>query len=152
SRPQWPPSPARTACSLRRGIDLREVLRRALQRRDGKRAGCRDSTLRAEPRTMADMPTTMRRSLVAAVFAAAMLAPACAHADDQVALDACIGSWGAHAPFKKGTPAASTVAPGVKVFGIGSEAAKDEPTAKPSLVLVRPAVSVMGKSTVRLTN
>jgi hypothetical protein len=38
------------------------------------------------------------------------------------------------------------------VFGIGSDNATDEPTAKPSLVLVRPAVNVMGKSTMKLNN
>lgn len=68
------------------------------------------------------------------------------------ALDACITAWGSASPFEKGTPATKVVATGVKVFGIGSEGATDEPTATPSLVLVRPAVNVMGKSTIQLKN
>jgi hypothetical protein len=41
----------------------------------------------------------------------------------------------------------------VKVFGIGkSQSGGDPPTAKPSLILVRPAVNVAGKSTIRLAN
>lgn len=74
-------------------------------------------------------------------------------AADQEALDGCIASWGKASPFKKGTPANSTVATGVKVFGIGkSQTGGDTVTDKPSLVLVRPAVNVMGKSTIRLAN
>ena len=74
-------------------------------------------------------------------------------ADEQAALDACIGSWGKKSPFRKGTKADSVIATGVKVFGIGSaQSGNDEPTAKPALILVRPAVNVMGKSTIRLAN
>jgi hypothetical protein len=74
-------------------------------------------------------------------------------ADDQKALDGCIASWGKDSPFKKGTPPGSTVATGVKVFGVGSaQSGDDKVTDKPSLVLVRPAVNVMGKSTIRLAN
>jgi hypothetical protein len=94
----------------------------------------------------------MTRHLLAATLAASLLAPLAASADDQPALDACIATWGKTSPFKKGTPAASTVATGVKVFGIGSSGTSDEATSKPSLVLVRPAVNVMGKSTLKLVN
>lgn len=94
----------------------------------------------------------MKRHLIAALIAAASLAPGAALADDQPTLDACIASWGSASPFKKGAPATKVIATGVKVFGIGSEGATDEPTAKPSLVLVRPAVNVMGKSTIQLKN
>ena len=94
----------------------------------------------------------MKLRLLAALLATSTLLPAVARADDQPALDACIASWGSASPFKKGTPAAKVVATGVKVFGIGSEGATDEPTSKPSLVLVRPAVNVMGKSTIDLRN
>jgi hypothetical protein len=74
-------------------------------------------------------------------------------AGDQEALDGCIASWGKASPFKKGTPAGATVATGVKVFGVGkSQSGDDTVTDKPSLVLVRPAVNVMGKSTIRLAN
>lgn len=95
---------------------------------------------------------TTRHRLFALGLAFATLAPLPARADDQPALDACIASWGTSAPFKKGTPATKTIATGVKVFGIGSDNPTDEPTAKPSLVLVRPAVNVMGKSTMKLMN
>lgn len=94
----------------------------------------------------------MKVHLTAALLAAAMLSPLAARADDQPALDACIASWGKASPFKKGTAAHQVVATGVKVFGVGSNGPTDEPTAKPSLVLVRPAVNVMGKSTIKLAN
>jgi hypothetical protein len=94
----------------------------------------------------------MKTHLIAAMVAAAALAPAWALADDQMTLDACIGSWGSASPFKKGTPATKVIATGVKVFGLGSDGGTDSPTAKPSLVLVRPAVNVMGKSTIQLKN
>jgi hypothetical protein len=74
-------------------------------------------------------------------------------AQDQTTLDACIASWGKQSPFKKGTPADSTIATGVKVFGIGSsQSGGDPPTATPSLILVRPAVNVAGSTTIRLAN
>jgi hypothetical protein len=76
-----------------------------------------------------------------------------AFAADQAALDGCISSWGKNSPFKKGTPATSTIAPSVKVFGIGGSGRMDDhPTDKPALVLVRPAVNVMGRSRIRLEN
>jgi hypothetical protein len=88
-------------------------------------------------------------------FAAFLLAflSTTALASDQAALDACIASWGKDSPFRKGTPASSTIATGVKVFGIGSaQSGNDAPTDKPVLVMIRPAVNVMGKSTIRLAN
>ena len=91
----------------------------------------------------------MKRLLFAAVIA---LLASPALANDQVTLDACINSWGKKSPFKKGTPADKVVAPGVKVFGVGGGGATDEPTDRPALVLVRPAVNVMGRSTIRLNN
>jgi hypothetical protein len=74
-------------------------------------------------------------------------------AEDQAALDGCIASWGKASPFKKGTPATSVIAPSVKVFGMGgSGQTNDQPTEKPALIMVRPAVNVMGKSRIRLEN
>lgn len=74
-------------------------------------------------------------------------------ANDQRALDGCIAAWGKKSPFRKGTPADSVIGTGVKVFGIGAgQSGNDSPTAKPALILVRPAVNVMGKSTIRLNN
>ena len=79
--------------------------------------------------------------------------PVSAFANDQAVLDACIASWGKSAPFKKGKPADSVIATGVKVFGIGhAQSGGDAATDKPVLVYVRPAVNVMGKSTIRLSN
>lgn len=93
----------------------------------------------------------MKRFVIAAACAFCVAAPA--FASDQPTLDACIAQWGKRSPFKKGTPAAAVVAPGVKVFGVGGGGgALDAPTDKPSLVLVRPAVNVMGRSTIRLSN
>lgn len=91
------------------------------------------------------------RYLYAAV--AMMLFSGASLASDQQALDGCIASWGTSSPFKKGTPAASTLAAGVKVFGIGnSQTGGNALTDKPALILVRPAVNVMGKTTIRLDN
>jgi hypothetical protein len=94
----------------------------------------------------------MKIHLIAAMIAVSAVAPVSALADDQPTLDACIGSWGSTSPFKKGTPATKVMATGVKVFGIGSEGGTDAPTAEPSLVLVRPAVNVLGKTTIELRN
>lgn len=93
----------------------------------------------------------MIRSLVITAALASIAGPALAN--DQAALDGCIASWGKQSPFRKGTPADSTIATGVKVFGIGSaQSGSDAPTTKPALVMVRPAVNVAGRSTIRLNN
>lgn len=92
----------------------------------------------------------LRRACLGVALA---LAAQAAMADDQAALDNCIASWGADSPFRKGTPAHSVLSTGVKVFGLGQGTAGHDPeTQKPSLVLVRPAVNVMGKNTIRLAN
>ena len=87
-------------------------------------------------------------------FACALLvASTGALAQDQAALDGCINSWGSRSPFKKGTKANAVIGTGVKVFGLGSsQSGNDVPTEKPALILVRPAVNVMGKSTIKLSN
>ncbi len=91
----------------------------------------------------------MKRLLIAI----AAVTSATAMANDQAVLDRCIADWGAASPFKKGTPAQKTVSPGVKVFGIGKSNSGDHTvTTKPQLVLVRPPVNVMGKTTIRLEN
>ena len=88
--------------------------------------------------------------LLAPLFA--FSAPA-VDANDQKVLDACIADWGAASPFKKGAAVSKVVAPGTKVFGIGKNNNGDETvTASPALILVRPAVNVMGKTTIRLAN
>ena len=94
----------------------------------------------------------MKKTLsAAAVLLALVSTPALA--DDQAALDACISSWGKKSPFKKGKTADGVIATGVKVFGIGAgQSGKDEPTSAPQLYLVRPAVNVAGKTTIKLSN
>jgi len=93
----------------------------------------------------------MKRSLPYAFLFASLAFPALA--SDQQALDQCIASWGARSPFRKGTPATSVLSTGVKVFGIGQGSQGSDPeTAQPALVLVRPAVNVAGRSTIRLAN
>jgi hypothetical protein len=76
-----------------------------------------------------------------------------AAATDQVVVDRCIADWGSASPFKKGTEPSRVIAPGVKVFGIGkNNNGDDKVTDKAALILVRPAVNVLGKSTIRLAN
>ena len=95
----------------------------------------------------------MTKKLAVVALAAFSVLSGTAYANDQRVLDACIASWGAKSPFKKGTPATSVIAPGVKVFGVGGGGAiHDSPTDKAALVLVRPAVNVAGKTTIRLAN
>ena len=87
------------------------------------------------------------------LLVALMLMAIESYADDQMAIDGCIASWGSTSPFKKGKRADAVIGTGVKVFGIGSgQSGNDAPTDKPALILVRPAVNVMGKSTIRLNN
>ena len=88
-------------------------------------------------------------------FAALALAaiPTIGFANDQVYIDQCIASWGKSSPFKMGTSANSVLSTGVKVFGVGhSNSGIDPVTRRPTLILVHPAVNVMGKSTIRLSN
>jgi hypothetical protein len=93
------------------------------------------------------------RSALALAAVCFIAIPAFAANEDQRALDACIQSWGKDSPFKKGSAATSVIAPSVKVFGVGGgSGVYDSATDKPALVLVRPAVNVMGKSTIKLGN
>lgn len=95
----------------------------------------------------------MKTVVIAALAASALVSTTALAATDQAVLDACIASWGAKSPFKKGTPANKVIATGVKVFGIGGgSGVHDQATDKPALILVRPAVNVAGKSTIRLAN
>ena len=93
----------------------------------------------------------MKRYLLCAVVL--MLAPIAGWANEQAALDQCIAAWGSKSPFGKGTKPELVMGTGVKVFGLGSsQTGNDAPTSKPSLILVRSAVNVAGKSTLRLSN
>ena len=93
----------------------------------------------------------MTRSLLLAALLAGAAAPA--FASDQQAIDSCIAEWGKSSPFKKGTTTFTTIGTGVKVFGIGKgQSGNDAPTDKPHLYVVRPAVNVAGKTTIKLAN
>lgn len=96
----------------------------------------------------------MKRQILAVLLASfATAAAAASTAEDQPAIDACLQSWGKASPFKKGQKADTVIGTGVKVFGLGAgQSGHDNPTEKPELILVRPAVNVMGKSTIRLAN
>lgn len=91
----------------------------------------------------------MKRSLLAAC----VLLSLCTASHADAVLDSCIATWGKASPFKKGAQPDSVIATGVKVFGIGQgQSGDDAPTARPALVLVRPAVNVMGRTVIRLVN
>lgn len=66
------------------------------------------------------------------------------------AISKCLASWGSH-PFGK-NPKYKTLATSVKVFGIGGSTKDAEKTESPALVLVNPAVNVMGRTTYELLN
>lgn len=92
----------------------------------------------------------MKNLFVAIVFsfAASML-----HAEsDEEAIYNCLKAWGKH-PFSEDKRIADKVlSPSVKVLGIGGRNIEDTETAKPSLVLIKPSVNVLSKTTFRLTN
>lgn len=93
----------------------------------------------------------MRRLLLGL---AVLCVPVASYADeDQQAIDQCIAAWGKESPFRAGTRPDGVIATNVKVFGIGGSGSSNDPvTDRPRLVLVRPAVNVMGKSVIRLAN
>jgi len=93
----------------------------------------------------------MNRSALACAILMSLAGPVLA--EDQEALDRCIATWGKAAPFKKGKAADNVISTGVRVFGAGSsQPMNDMPTDQPALILVRPAVNVMGRTTIRLSN
>lgn len=78
--------------------------------------------------------------------------PVVSESSHQDSLNSCIQAW-KNSPFKKGHEADKTIAPGVKVFGIGKSGVDDlESTSTPKLILVKPAVNVLGKTKLRLMN
>ena len=94
----------------------------------------------------------VRRSLTIPA-ALMLLLPVTGLASDQAMVDQCIAAWGSKSPFRKGTTPNLVIGTGVKVFGLGSsQTGNDAPTDRPNLVLVRSAVNVAGKSTIKLSN
>lgn len=95
----------------------------------------------------------MNRTLLLCCLALVSTSTFAAEKEDRPALDACIKSWGKDSPFRAGAEPTSIIATNVKVFGVGGSGnVSDKATDKPALVLVRPAVNVMGKSRIRLEN
>ena len=70
---------------------------------------------------------------------------------DLDSLKKCLKSWGTH-PFKTDDLKYRTIAPKVKVFGIGGDSNDDRETAGPDLVLIKPSVNVFTKGTMNLMN
>ena len=92
----------------------------------------------------------MKNLFVAAAF---LLSSSLLRAEsDAEAIYNCMKAWGKH-PFPEDKRVADKVlSPSVKVLGIGGRNIEDTQTAKPSLVLIKPSVNVLSKSTFRLAN
>jgi len=69
---------------------------------------------------------------------------------DDSAIAKCLKAWGPH-PFGE-NPKFKTLSTSVKVFGIGSNPKDDEKTSSPSLILINPAVNIMGGTVYELLN
>jgi hypothetical protein len=65
---------------------------------------------------------------------------------DKDALNGCLKNWGQH-PFVEGNLDHRTIAPSVRVFGIGVSVQDDRETEHPELVLIKPSVSVFSEVT-----
>lgn len=63
----------------------------------------------------------------------------------------CVSAWH-NSPFGAKSSPHQILKPGVKVFGVGGSVEDLAATAKPQLVLVKPGVNVLGKTTYRLMN
>lgn len=94
-----------------------------------------------------------RVALFAALYCAFAFSANYAYAEDDSndsAVSKCLAAWGEH-PFGK-NPKFKTLSTSVRVFGIGSEPVDDAVTEKPALILINPAVNVMGGTTYELLN
>jgi len=85
------------------------------------------------------------------IFALVLLFPTLASATDADEIKACLEHWQDH-PFKGEHPKFRTLISRVKVMGIGDEVGDTAKTDKPELVLVKPNVTVMSKSVLKLLN
>lgn len=74
-----------------------------------------------------------------------------AFATDLEEVQTCLANWKDH-PFKTEKPEFRVISAKVRVMGIGDELADLKETSKPELVLIKPNVTVMSKSTLRLMN
>lgn len=87
--------------------------------------------------------------LFAVLFA--LLFSLTAFASDEDDIQRCLKNWGKH-PFAKEHPDFRIITGKVRVMGIGSNVEDTNPTDKPELVLIKPTVSVMSKTSLDLMN
>jgi hypothetical protein len=73
-----------------------------------------------------------------------------AETSDSKAIQGCLEHWGKH-PFGK-DPKFRVISGKVKVLGIGGDVTDETTTKEPELVLVKPNVAVLSKSTLALMN
>ncbi len=85
----------------------------------------------------------------AIVFFSFLFISMISHADKEDIND-CLKGWGKH-PFGE-KPQYRTLNTSVKILGIGKKIADNTQTKKPALVLVKPSVNVLSKSTMKLLN
>lgn len=69
------------------------------------------------------------------------------HASDAEEIRQCLNHWGEH-PFKGENPKFRTIGARVKVMGIGGEMMDNTKTTTPELILLKPSVTVLGKSVI----
>ena len=91
----------------------------------------------------------MRTVLISTILVCGVPALAGVEAD-RAAIDRCLSQWGKN-PFGK-TPSYRTIGGHVRVLGGGGEVYDSESTPKPELILIKPNVTVLSKSTLRLMN
>lgn len=66
-------------------------------------------------------------------------------------IKSCLSKFEGH-PFDKTNPSYTTIAAKVKVLGVGGSTVDEVVTDTPKLILIRPAVTVLAKSHIRLMN
>ena len=96
----------------------------------------------------------MRRTHLWVLICSLLLIPTLGWSEegsDEDALKACLKHFGKH-PFVEGNLAYRTIAPSVRVFGIGVSVQDDRETQQPELVLIKPSVSVFSEVTLKLLN
>lgn len=75
----------------------------------------------------------------------------CSDTADLNAVKACLSSWSQN-PFEAKSPTFRVISSQVKVMGIGHDVEDTKSTDKPELILVKPNVSVMTKTVMKLMN
>ena len=91
----------------------------------------------------------MRRKHLCVLMCSLLLIPTLGwsrEGSDKDALKGCLKNWGQH-PFVEGNLDHRTIAPSVRVFGIGVSVEDDRETEHSELVLIKPSVSVFSEVT-----